>query len=206
MERAVDKRSFRVGMTSSLMMHTIGGLIATFVLVYEPPPIDLSQVKPLMAVPVMLEQPKPKPPEPEIKPKPKPEPKPSLKKVEEPPPPEPVEEPPPPQQVDTSVSPSYLALVRGVLEANKRYPKRAIERNHQGVVVLWILIDRYGQIANYRIEQSSGSTILDGEVVRLVKKIKKLPMMPAEMARDSYEMTIPIRFVLIDDPAAARSK
>lgn len=194
MQRLVYKHPFRIGVTSSLAMHVAVALIATCILVYEPPPVDLSQFKPVMAVPVLLEKPKPKPPEP----KPKPEPTPSPKKAEESPP-QPEELPPPPENVEYAPTPSYMALVRGLLEANKRYPRRAIERGHQGVVVLWFVIDRYGKVINYRIEQSSGSTILDGEVVRLIKKVSKFPMMPDDMARDSLEITMPIRFVLIDE-------
>lgn len=192
MMRIADRHPFRVGVTSSLALHIVAGLIATYVLVYEPPPVDLSKTRPMLAVPVILSTPRPKPPEP----KPRPQPKPSAKKVEEPTPPP--EEPPPPENIEFSPSPSYLALVRGLLEAHKRYPRRAIERGHEGVVVLWFVIDRYGKVINYRIEQSSGSTILDGEVVRLIRKVSKFPMMPDDMVRDSQEITMPIRFVLID--------
>lgn len=196
MRRIVNIHPFGVGVTSSLAMHIAVALIATYVLVYEPPPLDLSQFKPVVAVPVLLD--KPKPPEP----KPKPQQKTAAKKAEEPTPPP--EEPPPVENVEVAPSPSYMALVRGMLEASKRYPRRALERGDQGVVVLWFVINRYGQVINYRIEQSSGSTILDGEVVRLIKKVNKFPMMPDEVARDSLEITIPIRFVLIDDPKKAR--
>lgn len=195
MQRLLHRYPFRVGMASSLSMHIVAGLIATYALVYEPPPIDLSRTKPLQAVPVILNPPRPKPPEP----KPRPQPEPEARKTEEPPPP-PEEPPPPPENVEYAPTPSYMALVRGMLEANKRYPRRAIEREHEGVVVLWFVIDRYGKVINFRIEQSSGSTILDGEVVRLIKKVSKFPMMPDDMARDSLEITMPIRFVLIDDP------
>lgn len=199
MQHIVHKHPFRVGVVSSLAMHIVAALIATYILVYEPPPLDLSQFKPMMAVPVLLDKPKPKPPE--IKSEPRLKPKDSPKKAAEPPLPE---ELPPPPDVEYSPTPSYMALVKGVLEANKRYPKRALDRGDQGVVVLWFVLDRYGQVINYRIEQSSGSTILDGEVVRLIKKIGKFPMMPDAMARGALEITIPIRFVLVDDPKKAK--
>jgi TonB family protein len=50
----------------------------------------------------------------------------------------------------------------------------------------------------YRIELSSGSTILDGEVVRLIRKVSKFPMMRDEAVKDSLEITMPIRFILLD--------
>jgi TonB family protein len=199
MYQVVHKHPFRVGMTSSLAMHIAGALIATYILVYEPLPVDLSKIKPMMAVPIHFDKPRP----PETKPTLKPQEKPSLKKAEEPPPP-PEEMPPPPENMEVSPSPGYLALVKGILEVNKRYPKRALERGDQGVVVLWFVLDRYGQVINYRIEQSSGSAILDGEVVRLIKKVQKFPMMPDETVKDTQEITMPIRFVLIDDPKKAR--
>jgi TonB family protein len=193
------KHPFRVGMTSSLALHIAGALIATYILVYEPLPVDLSKIKSTMAVPIHLDKPRP----PETKPKPKPQEKPALKKTEEPPlPPEELQ--PVPENMEISPSPGYLALVKGILEANKRYPRRALEHGDQGVVVLWFVLDRYGQVINYRIERSSGSAILDGEVVRLIKKVQKFPMMPDATVKDSQEITMPIRFVLIDDPKKAR--
>ncbi|HEX5056608.1 MAG TPA: energy transducer TonB [Gammaproteobacteria bacterium] len=200
MHSVVHKYPFRVGVTSSLAMHIAGALIATYILVYEPPPLDLSQFKPVTAVPVLLDKPKPRQIKPELRPKPQD----SLKKAAETLPPE--EPPPPLESIEYAPSPSYMALVKGMLEANKRYPRRALERGDQGVVVLWFVLDRYGQVMNYRIEQSSGSPILDGEVVRLIKKVGKFPMMPDDLARDSIELTIPIRFVLIDDPKKARKE
>jgi TonB family protein len=183
------KNPVRTGITSSAMLHVALALIMTYVLVYEPP-INLSQVSPAMlAVPVLLDQPKPKPVE-----EPPPPPKDSLKKSEEPPPPEPE---PPVTNIPVMPDASYLALVRGMLEAHKRYPKRAIERNHEGVVVLWFVLNRYGQVINYKIQQSSGSEILDNEVVRLINKIKQFPLMPDDVAQDSMEITMPIRFKLI---------
>jgi TonB family protein len=196
MMRMADRHPFRVGMTSSLAMHIVAALIASYILVYEAPPIDLSTTRPALAVPVILDRPKPSQPEP------KPRHKPAMKKAEErqpEPEPEPVAEMPPSSEaMEFSPSPGYLALVRGLLEANKRYPRRAIERGHEGVVVLWFVIDRYGKVINYRIEQSSGSTILDGEVVRLIGKVSKFPMMPDSTVKDSQEITMPIRFVLVD--------
>jgi hypothetical protein len=136
MRRIADRHPLPVGVTTSLVMHGVAGLIAIYVLVYEPVPIDLSKIKSMQAVPVILD--KPNPPQP----KPKPRQKPSLQKLEEQPP-EPVEESPPLlENVEISPSPSYLALVKGMLEASKRYPHRAIENGHEGVVVLWFVIDR----------------------------------------------------------------
>lgn len=187
MHPIANKHPFRVGVASSIVMHIALGLFVIYVLTYQPPPLIITAVPPMIqAVPVILE-PKPKPAT-------KPESKPAQEKAEAEPLPEQL---PPPPNVEIAPSPSYLALVHGLLEVNKRYPRRAIERGDQGIVVLWFVIDRYGQVINYRIEQSSGSTILDGEVVRLIKRVKKFPMMPDD-GQDFVEITMPIRFVLID--------
>jgi protein TonB len=194
MHAIVSKHPFRVGVTSSIVMHIGLGLFMIYVLAYQPP-IVITAIPPMIqAVPVIL-QPKPKP---VIKPKPKP----ALEKAEESPP---EETPPPPPDVEISPSPSYLALVHGMLEVHKRYPRRAEERGDEGVVLLWFVIDRYGKVINYRIEQSSGSTILDGEVVRLIKRVNKFPMMPDDQAQDFVEITMPIRFIL-RDPKAWKDK
>jgi protein TonB len=187
MHAIANKHPFRIGVTSSIVMHIVIGLFMVYALTYQPP-IELMKVKAAIpAVPVVM-QPKPRP-------VPGPKSEPALKEAEETPPPV---ETLLPETADVMPSPSYLALVKAILEANKRYPRRAIERGHEGVVVLWFVIDRNGKVVNYRIEQSSGSTILDGEVVRLIKKVNKFPMVPDDQVRDSEEITMPIRFELRD--------
>jgi TonB family protein len=187
MHAIAKKHPFRVGVTSSIAMHIAIGLFIVYVLTYQPPPILITSVPPMIqAVPVILAKPQPQK---------KPESKLALEQAEETPPEEP---PPPPPEVEMAPSPSYLALVHGMLEVHKRYPRRALERGDQGVVVLWFVIDRYGQVVNYRIEQSSGSTILDGEVVRLIKRVNKFPMLPDDLTRDFLEITMPVRFVITD--------
>jgi protein TonB len=186
MHALVNKYPFRVGVTSSVVMHLVIGLFLVYVLAYRPPPVLITKFPPMIqAVPVIME--------PEPRPVPKPQAKPTLEKAEQP---LPEETPPLPPDVEIAPSPGYLALVNGLLEAYKRYPRRALERGDQGVVVLWFVIDRNGQVINYRIEQSSGSTILDGEVVRLIKRVNKFPMFTEN--RDFVEITMPIRFVIVD--------
>jgi protein TonB len=188
MHAIANKYPFRVGVASSIVMHLAIGLFIVYVLTYQPPPIRITEFPPMMqAVPVIME--------PQPRPVPKPKDKPALENAEEP---LPEEMPPLPQDVEIAPSPGYLALVNGILEAHTRYPKRARERGDEGVVVLWFVIDRNGQVINYRIEQSSGSTILDGEVVRLIKRVGNFPMLPHDLSRDFVEITMPIRFELRD--------
>jgi protein TonB len=189
MHALANKYPFRVGVTSSIVMHLIIGLFMVYVLTYQPPPILITKFPPVIqAVPVIME-PKPRP-------VPKPKDKPALEEVTQPQPEEIL--PPPPENIEVAPTPQYLALVNGMLEANKRYPKRALERGEQGVVVLWFVIDRNGIVINYRIEQSSGSTILDGEVVRLIKRVNKFPMFSDDLDQDFVEITMPVRFVIVD--------
>ncbi len=185
MHAIANKYPFHVGVTSSIAMHTAIGLFIVYVLTYQQP-IRITDIAPMIqAVPVIMES-KPRP-VPNLKDKP------ALEKAEDT---LPEETPPPPPEVEITPSPSFLALVHGMLEVHKRYPRRALERGDQGVVVLWFVIDRNGRVINHRIEQSSGSTILDGEVVRLIKRVNRFPMFPDDLTRDFVEITMPIRFII----------
>lgn len=82
------------------------------------------------------------------------------------------------------------------LERHKEYPRHARLRRQEGRVLLYFRIDRAGRVLDYRIEQSSGYSLLDGEVRRMIERAQPLPAMPASMDQSSLELVVPVQFFL----------
>lgn len=98
---------------------------------------------------------------------------------------------------------AYLSSVRGRLEAVKRYPALAKRRGTEGTAKVAIVIDAAGRPGGVRIAASSGSTMLDEEVERMVARAAPFPPLPAELGEPSVRLVVPISFT-IDARADAR--
>ena len=173
----------------------------------EPPPVEPE---------VALPEPPPPPPKPKPKPKPKEPPRPKEPPVERPkprqevapaPPPAPaapvapaaVAAAPAPGPVSTRNSralPSWQGLLIGHLERHKRYPRSAQARRQEGVAQVRFVIDREGKVLSVRLEKSSGHEVLDAETVAMVERASPLPAPPPELARDRFELVVPVQFFI----------
>lgn len=71
------------------------------------------------------------------------------------------------------------------------YPRAAIERRHQGTVVLSLTVDAAGTITEAAVKQSSGSSILDDRTLEFV--LRRWKISPGDGARQ-FEATV--RYVL----------
>jgi periplasmic protein TonB len=83
----------------------------------------------------------------------------------------PQEIPQKPEVQQASVSAKYEAYVLAYLEKSKRYPtsREARQSRPQGIVKIWLEINRTGAVVGYGIEQSSGSNLLDSEALKVAK-------------------------------------
>ncbi len=90
----------------------------------------------------------------------------------------------------------YAGLIRAWLERHKRYPRRAQLRRLEGTALLYFVMDRQGQVLNYRIRRSAGSAILDRAVKAMIERANPLPAMPQDMHQARLELVIPVRFSL----------
>jgi protein TonB len=63
-----------------------------------------------------------------------------------------------------------------------------------GVVSLAFTIDRKGNLVSSRIEKTSGSDVLDAEVLAMVKRATPFPAPPAGVADADLTFVVPIRF------------
>ncbi|MDT0635168.1 energy transducer TonB [Spectribacter hydrogenoxidans] len=91
---------------------------------------------------------------------------------------------------------AYIDTVRGWLSDNKQYPEQARQRGDEGVVRIYFVVDREGNILEYRILESSGIALLDREVEALLDRAQPLPAMPDDLRRNRIELVVPIEFSL----------
>jgi len=75
------------------------------------------------------------------------------------------------------------------------YPKRARRRGYEGTVLLEVMVNRNGKVADLRILASSGYSILDRSAVN---SVKTWSFIPAKKGDDTVDMwvKVPVRFKL----------
>jgi len=91
---------------------------------------------------------------------------------------------------------SWEGLLLAHLEKHKRYPLSAQRRNVQGTAFLDFAMDRNGKVLRYALVISSGSEVLDEEVLEMIQRAQPLPALPAELPDATAEYTVPINFNL----------
>ncbi|MEM1144585.1 MAG: energy transducer TonB [Pseudomonadota bacterium] len=91
---------------------------------------------------------------------------------------------------------SYASTLLAWFEKHKEYPRRAKTRRLQGTALLYVQINRQGEVLDYRLEESSGYKILDNETLRMIKRAQPLPPVPASVKGDTLELIAPVEFFL----------
>lgn len=90
----------------------------------------------------------------------------------------------------------YLSMLRTWLEQYKQYPSRAQRRQQEGTVYLHFVVDREGKVLSFRVKRSSGYTLLDREVERMISRAAPFPAMPDELMQSRLELVVPISFYM----------
>jgi protein TonB len=90
----------------------------------------------------------------------------------------------------------YLMEIRALLEQHKQYPLMAQRLRMEGDVRLWFVLNRRGEVLNYRIDKGSGHAMLDQEVERLIEQIDAFPPVPPDLHLDKLELVVPVSFRL----------
>ncbi len=91
---------------------------------------------------------------------------------------------------------SYQTLVATVLQKHKKYPRRAVSRRQEGTVTVKFTVKRTGDISKYELTSSSGHTLLDRAVERMLKKASPLPPFPENLTSESITLILPVEFYL----------
>jgi protein TonB len=89
---------------------------------------------------------------------------------------------------------AYSSLIRRRLERNKKYPPAAQARRITGLVTVSFTVSRSGAVSGTRLVGSSGQSLLDDEVMALLRRVSPLPPIPSEVTQNSVTLTVPISF------------
>ena len=92
------------------------------------------------------------------------------------------------------VAPNYAGMLLAWLERHKEYPRRAQRRGQEGVVMLFISINRRGQVLDSYIHQESGYALLDQAALDMLDRAAPLPALPNEMPQQRLNIIVPIQF------------
>ncbi len=103
------------------------------------------------------------------------------------------------QDLVTQQSYTAAQVVNALHNPKPRYPRSAVRKRQQGVVVLTVKIAGDGSVANVAIAESSGHVLLDREARNTVMHWQFEPARYGEVTLQS-EIQIPIRFDLADAP------
>ena len=77
---------------------------------------------------------------------------------------------------------------------HKQYPDRALARRQQGTATVYFVVNRMGQVRDYRLEQSSGHRLLDQEAAALVQRAVPMPRLPDPIPGHELPVIVPIEF------------
>ncbi len=89
------------------------------------------------------------------------------------------------------------AKARAFRNRPPHYPRRSIELNQEGVVLLHVLVNSKGEAAEVKVKNTSGFPLLDESAVTAIRKWKFEPAKIGAIAVD-FEVDIPVRFSIED--------
>ena len=97
---------------------------------------------------------------------------------------------------DPRVEADYAAVLLAWLERHKEYPRPARRRGQEGVVLLYVLIDREGRVLQSRIEESSGYPLLDNAALDMLERAAPVPPLPDDMPQERLGLVLPVQFFM----------
>lgn len=90
----------------------------------------------------------------------------------------------------------YRSNVMKLTYLNTEYPKRAMDNNQQGLVVIKIEVNRQGEIKALSYDQKTDHSILNKAAETAVKKSQPYPAVPEELSGNKFELLLPFNFKL----------
>ncbi len=92
---------------------------------------------------------------------------------------------------------NYSNSLRKLIYAKLHYPKRAVQKEIEGLVVLRVSSNRSGQLIGAEVAQSAHQ-VLDNAAQEAATKAAPFPAVAADMSGDSFQFMIPVVFKLSD--------
>ena len=90
----------------------------------------------------------------------------------------------------------YAAILLAWLERHKEYPYRARARRQEGVVRLFIAVDRRGDVLDARIAGSAGHILLERAALDMLERARPLPPLPDDVRGERLELVVPVHFFI----------
>ncbi len=103
-------------------------------------------------------------------------------------------------QVETS---KYMRRLVAHANLYTVYPKRAIKRNRQGEVLVKIQLNSKGEVVDSFLIEEARYSELNKAALKAVKKAQPFPQMPEAMDSETFEISIPFRFALIQEQSSS---
>jgi protein TonB len=94
-----------------------------------------------------------------------------------------------------AISSNWQGELAAWLEAHKTYPDQARRRGEQGHGSVRFTVDHSGQVLDVAIVSSTGSSILDEAIERMLRGAR-VPPLPANMDETQVTVTVQIRYAL----------
>jgi protein TonB len=88
-----------------------------------------------------------------------------------------------------------MRAVGAWLAAHKIYPEEARRRGEEGRLAIRFTMDRSGQVTAVEVVRGSGSALLDGAALTMLKDAR-LPPLPEATRQPTITVTVQIRFAL----------
>ncbi|MGB1092275.1 MAG: TonB family protein [Oceanobacter sp.] len=90
----------------------------------------------------------------------------------------------------------YIRELAERLAQVKEYPKYAELKGDQGEAILFFVLNAQGQVTRSELKKSTGSWILDKEVLRMLERASPLPAFPSAVNREQLTLELPVSFYL----------
>jgi len=92
----------------------------------------------------------------------------------------------------------YLREVQMTYAGQLRYPRSAERERLQGRGVLRVRVTRDGRVQDWILHQSVGHGILDREVERSARRVRRLPPLPDALPYETLLIDVPISYQIIE--------
>ena len=95
---------------------------------------------------------------------------------------------------DACASNDYMSLVFRHIHPYRVYPVEARDTQQHGRVVTRVTINRAGGLVNLKIENSSGSSLIDNAEMDAIRRAMPLPPVPAGLPGDPVVLVLPMNY------------